>query len=176
MVKLLRLRYPKTLITGLPGIGKTTLVFKVLEQIAPEQIAGFYTSEVKFRGRRVGFELHDLGGECRLLAHTTIDSPHRVGKYGVDTKGFDEFIIRLEMRASNARLIVIDEIGKMELFSRRFRELIRHFLKTDKELLATVSLKGGGLIKEIKQKSDVHIIEVTRQNRDNMIHTILKAS
>ena len=176
MVKLLQLRYPKTLITGLPGIGKTTLVFKVLEQIAPTQIAGFYTSEVKFRGRRVGFELRDLGGERRLLAHTTIDSPHRVGKYGVDTKGFDEFILKLEMRTSNARLIVIDEIGKMELFSRRFRGLIRHVLRTDKELLAIVSLKGGGLIKEIKQRSDVHIFEVTRQNRDNLTHTILEAS
>ena len=176
MVKLLRLRYPKTLITGLPGIGKTTLVFKVVEQIAPLHIAGFYTSEVKIRGRRVGFELRDLGGECRLLAHTTIDGPHRVGKYGVDTNGFDEYILKLEMRISNARLILIDEIGKMELFSRRFRSLIQQILKTDKKLLATISSKGGGLIKEIKQRSDVHIFEVTRQNRDNLIHTILEES
>ena len=176
MVKSLRLRYPKTLITGLPGVGKTTLVRKVVELIAPIPIAGFFTSEVKVRGRRVGFELRDLGGERRLLAHTAFDGPHRVGKYGVDTKGFEEFLVSLDMRISNARLIVIDEIGKMELFSHFFKGLIRDILKTDQKLLATVSLKGGGLIKEIKQRSDVHIFEVTRQNRDDLTKTILQTS
>jgi nucleoside-triphosphatase THEP1 len=176
MVKSLRLKYPKTLITGLPGVGKTTLILKVIEQIAPMQIAGFYTSEVKIRGRRVGFELRGLEGQCRILAHTTFDGPYRVWKYGVDTKGFDEFLLRLDMCASNARLIVIDEIGKMELFSHQFRGLIRHILKTDKKLLATVSFKGGGLIEEIKQRSDVNIFEVTRQNRDDLTNTILQTS
>ena len=176
MLKSLRLRYPKTLITGLPGVGKTTLVLKVVDQIAPLQISGFYTSEVKTKGRRVGFELQSFGDESRLLAHTTIDGPHRVGKYGVDTKGFNEFLLGLDIQTSNARLIVIDEIGKMELFSRPFKDLIQNILKSDKQLLATVSLKGGGLIREIKQMPDIHMFEVTRRNRDHLPQAILKMS
>ena len=170
----MRLRYPKTLITGPPGVGKTTLVHKILNQLEPVQAAGFYTSEVISNGRRVGFELRGLGGERRILAHTSIGGPYRVGKYGVDTEGLDEFLSGLNIQASTTKLIVIDEIGKMELFSRKFRDLVRDILNSDIQMLATVAMKGGGLIRETKQRPDVHLCEVNRHNRDRLRSFILQ--
>ena len=136
----MRLRYDKTMITGKPGVGKTTLVQTIIDQMASVPMAGFYTAEIRSMGSRLGFELQGLNSGRRILAHVDIDSPYRVGKYGVDTAGFETFLETLKLLNSNIDLIVIDEIGKMELFSNHFRRLIRDVLCANKQLLATISL------------------------------------
>ena len=88
----MRLRHTKTLITGKPGVGKTTLVQKIIELMRLAKMTGFFTVEIRYMGSRLGFELQSLNGESRTLAHVEIDSQHRVGRYGVDTKGFEEFL------------------------------------------------------------------------------------
>lgn len=70
-------------------------------------------------------------------------------------------------------LIVIDEIGKMELFSKRFHTLIRNVLDTNKLLLASIALQGKGFIQEIKQRPDVHLLKVTRNNREHLVAAVL---
>jgi nucleoside-triphosphatase len=65
-------------------------------------------------------------------------------------------------------LYVIDEIGKMELLSGQFRTRIIELLAQPTNLLATVSKKGNGLLEQIKRRSDLEIIEVTRKNRDQL--------
>jgi nucleoside-triphosphatase len=164
----MRLRHHKTLITGEPGVGKTTLVQRVVERIPTAKMAGFHTAEIRAGGRRLGFELRGLNGERRTLAHMNIHSPHRVSKYGVDTAGFEAFLENLDLLDPEVELVVIDEIGKMELFSSRFQALLREVLGSRKELLATIAMKGGGLIREIKQRPDVYLLEVTRTNRDRL--------
>jgi nucleoside-triphosphatase len=62
----------------------------------------------------------------------------------------------------------VDEIGKMECFSRRFVELIARLLDGDVPFLATVAMKGGGIITEVKQRSDVELVKVHEGNRDNL--------
>ena len=115
-------------------------------------MAGFYTAEIRSKGSRLGFELRGLNGKRRTLAHVDINSKHRVGKYRVDTLGFEAFLETLELQNPNVELIVIDEIGKMELFSNRFRHLVRDALNSNKQLLATIALEGEGFIREIKQR------------------------
>lgn len=56
----------------------------------------------------------------------------------------------------------------MELLSNRFRERIAELLDQPSNLLATIGKKGDGFIDRIKRRSDVAIIEVTRENRDRM--------
>jgi nucleoside-triphosphatase THEP1 len=124
----------------------------------------------------MGFELQGLNGTRRLLAHVDFPSRHRVARYRVDTKGFDTFLKKMDLMGSDADLIVIDEIGKMELFSRRFRNLVRELLDSEKKVLATIARQGGGMIKEIKSRSDLAIFEVTSENRNQLIADILKAS
>ena len=169
----MRLRHTKTLITGKPGVGKTMLIRKIVEQIEPVPMAGFYTSEVKSRGHRSGFELRGHNGERRLLAHVDFESRHRVGKYGVDTPGFEAFLSKLDLLNPKVQLIIIDEIGKMELFSKRFRTLVIEALGANKSMLATIALKGEGFIQAVKQRSDVHLLTVTRSNRDHIFSEII---
>ena len=170
----MRLRYDKTLITGKPGVGKTTLVQKIIEQMQSVNTAGFYTAEIRSKGARLGFELHGLNGKCRTLAHVDIPSGHRVGKYRVDTGGFEEFLETLDLLNPDVDLIVIDEIGKMELFSNRFRSLVCDALNSDKQVLASVPIKGNAFIREIKQRSDIHLFEMTHGNRDRLMESILE--
>lgn len=169
----MELRHAKTLITGNPGIGKTTLVRKIVERLPADATTGFYTDELRSRGSRVGFELCGFDGERRILAHIDMKSRHRVGRYGVDTEGFEDFLAALDLLRSNATHVVIDEIGRMELFSTRFRELTRQVFDSDKHVLATIALHGKGFIQAIKQRPDVHLIEVTRDNRDALVSRIL---
>ena len=170
----MRLRHEKTLITGKPGVGKTTLVQKIIEQMRSVNMAGFYTAEIRGMGSRLGFELQGLNGGRRTLAHVGIDSQHRVGRYGVDKDGFEEFLATLDLLNPDVELIVIDEIGKMELFSYRFRSLVCDALSADKQVLATIPLKGNEFIREIKQRLDIKLLEVTHANRDRLPAAIVE--
>jgi len=174
-VNAMRLRHAKTLITGKPGVGKTTLVQKIIEGMGPVPVAGFYTAEIRCKGSRLGFELKGLNGKRRTLAHVDIHSQHRVGKYGVDTAGFEAFLETLELLNPDVELIVMDEIGKMECFSKRFRTLVSDALNSDKQVLATIPLKGYEFIQEVKKRSDVHLFEVTHGNRDRLPGAIVVA-
>lgn len=170
----MRLKHDKTLITGRPGVGKTTLVTKIVERMRLVSTAGFYTTEIRSKGARMGFELHGLNGRHRTLAYVDFRSEDRVGKYGVDRRGFEEFLEKLDLLAPDVKLIVIDEIGKMELFSERFRSLVMDVLNSEKDVLATIALEGEGFIREIKKRSDIRLIEVTQGNRELLAQEIVE--
>jgi nucleoside-triphosphatase len=170
----MQLRHAKTLISGKPGVGKTTLVQKIIKRMESINMAGFYTSEIRGTGSRLGFELQGLNGGCRTLAHVEIDSQHRVGRYGVDKDGFEKFLATLDLLNPDVELIVIDEIGKMELFSNRFRNLVCDALNADKQVLATIPLKGNDFIRGIKKRPDIHLLEVTHANRERLPEAIVK--
>lgn len=170
----MRLRHDKTLITGKPGVGKTTLVQKMIARMQNVKMAGFLTTEIRPQGSRLGFELQGLKGERRTLAHVDIPSRHRVGKYGVDTVGFETFLETLDLLNPDVELIVIDEIGKMELFSKRFRRLVLDVMNSDKQLLASIARQGAGFIREIKQKPNIHLFEVTEHNRRYLAEAMLE--
>ncbi|MFH1293136.1 MAG: nucleoside-triphosphatase [Pseudomonadota bacterium] len=169
----MRLRHAKTLITGEPGVGKTTIVQKIIDRMPLVNMAGFCTAEIQYKGLRLGFELQGLNEQHRTLAHVDIDSQHRVGKYGVDTAGFEEFLETLDLLNPNVELIVIDEIGKMELFSNRFRNLVCDALNSDKQVLASIPIKGNEFIRKIRQRVDIHLFEVTHGNRDYLPDAIM---
>jgi hypothetical protein len=98
-----------------------------------------------------------------------------IGKgYGVDRAGFDLFLGNLDLLNPEVKLIVIDEIGKMELFSSRFRTLLRQILNGKKWLLASIALHGKGLIEDIKRRPDIHLVEVNRINREDLFASILE--
>jgi nucleoside-triphosphatase len=159
------------LITGLPGVGKTTLVRKIAEGL--DGAAGFYTEEIREGGERKGFRLVTFDGYEQVLAHVGIRGPHRVSKYGVDVEGFEKFLAE-KFDVSSARFVVIDEIGKMECFSPAFREKARGILDSPTPAIFTIARKGGGFIEEVKARADVEMFEVTRSNRGEMADIILR--
>ncbi len=165
---------PRILVTGLPGVGKTTLVCAAVAALGERHPVGFYTTEIREQGVRTGFELVDLAGRRGTLAHVGLRSPHRVGRYGVDVEGLDRFLDSIPWLAPGAGLVVIDEIGKMECCSASFRALVGRILDSDACLLATIARQGSGLIAEVKQRPDVELVEVTMRNRDALVGEIVR--
>ena len=161
------------LLTGLPGVGKTTLIRKLSEELKNLHPAGLYTEEIREEGFRKGFELISLDGKRGLLYHVEIKSPYRVGKYKVDVKGFEVFLDSIAFFAPETKFIIIDEIGKMECLSLEFKRLIKEILNSEKMIIATIAFKGSGLIEEIKKRNDVRLFKITEKNRDYLLSEIL---
>jgi nucleoside-triphosphatase len=162
------------LVTGSPGTGKTTLVRGVAEAFADRSFGGFYTGESREGGTRVGFELVGFTGARGVLAHTRIGGPCRVGKYGVDVAAFEAFLGAIDLDAPDHEFAIIDEIGRMEWYSPRFRTLIGGLLDGEKPLLATIALKGPLEIEAIKERNDVLLHVITRENRDRLLPIICR--
>lgn len=163
------------LITSLPGIGKTTLVKKIAHQIQDLHPIGFYSQEMRDGGNRVGFELVGFDGRTRILAHLRVRGSFRVGKYGIDIEGFERFLSGIGIKPDIPyHLIIIDEIGRMECYSKVFRRMVDDFLNSDRLLLATISMKGDSYIDRIKRRDDVKLFQVTRENRDELIGIIVR--
>ena len=143
-------------ITGRPGSGKTTLLMKVLTKIRG---VGFYTKEIREGRRRIGFVAVTSWGEEVLLAKVGIDSPYKVGKYGVLVPQFEEKVVNpLKEMAEKESLIYIDEIGKMELFSKKFVSFLEDLLKVNKNLLITIPAKDvHTVVRKFRQSADLLI-------------------
>jgi len=156
------------LVTGNPGVGKTTLVRKLTDMLREFRPAGFYTAEIRQGGIRQGFKLVDLSGSHLVLSHVNIRSPYRVGKYGVDIAAFESYLDTGSLKVCTAGLFIIDEIGKMECYSSKFIRNVIELLDSDKRVLATIAQKGSGPIEAIKRRGDVRLIEVTLRNRDSL--------
>jgi nucleoside-triphosphatase len=154
-------------LTGNPGVGKTTLIRAVLERLEGITSAGFYTEEIRQSGQRTGFRIVTLDGHAATLASSGKKQP-TVGKYSIHIDEFEKLVLRYLDPVTRADLYVIDEIGKMELLSGQFKTRIIELLAQPTNLLATVSKKGNGLLEQIKRRSDLEIIEVTRKNRDQL--------
>jgi len=162
------------LIAGLPGVGKTTLIKNIVEALKDLHPVGFYTAEIREADIRTGFELNSLDGRRGLLSHIDIKSPYRVGKYKVDLEGFEDFLDSIPFLDPSTHLIVIDEIGKMECYSEKFKDLLKEILDSEKWMISTIALKGSGFIEHIKRRQDIELFEMTKRNRDSLLVDILK--
>jgi len=162
------------LITGYPGVGKTTLINKIIKQLSCK-IDGFYTHEMKEDGRRTGFYITDFEGNQMVMASENSKSPYRVNKYGVNIEAFEEIgIPAMERALQNADLIVIDEIGRMEMFSPEFCDMLREVFDSEKPLLASIKKIDCELTKELKKRKDVVIFEITKCNRNEILDEVIQ--
>jgi len=157
------------LLTGRPGTGKTSLIKQVIAGMG-DRAGGFYTEEIRSGGTRQGFRLVTLDGQEAILAHINIHSPHRVSKYRVDIDSLDRVgVSTLHQAAKDCQLVVIDEIGKMELFSANFREAVLNIISSGKKVLGTIMSSANPWADTIKHRSQVNLIEVTRTNHHQVL-------
>ena len=155
-------------------MGKTTVIMKVIEGFRG-RAGGFYTEEIRRGNIREGFRIKTLDGRDGILAHVNRPGPFRVGRYGVDVDAFDEIAIpSLERALERGELIIIDEIGKMELFSSRFRSLIRRILASDERILGVIHQRSDPFSQRIRQWPAVEILTVTEKNRSSLPSIILE--
>lgn len=162
----------KILLTGRPGCGKTTLIKRIINDL-PRRAGGFYTEEIRDGGTRTGFKIVTLDGEEAVLAHIDFRAtagPDRVGKYGLDLSALERIGVGAVRQAIQARqLVVIDEIGPMEIRSAIFRDAVNEALNSELPVLATIFARPLPFTNAIKSRSDVTLIEVRPDNRERLV-------
>lgn len=173
------------LLTGRPAVGKTTVVRRLAGRLSaaaaqeedparppsppPVVLAGFYTEEIRDGGKRRGFRAVALPGDRRkTIAHEDIEGRPRVAAYGVDVDAVDAVAEATLEAASDASVILIDEVGKMECCSDRFVEVTRELLEGRKPVVATVGPGGTEFMEELRRREDAELWRVTRENRDEL--------
>jgi nucleoside-triphosphatase len=162
------------LLTGLPGTGKTTIIRKAISQ-SHLRAGGFYTEEIRVAGKRQGFNIVTLDGQHAVLAHVDSPGPNRVSKYGVDIMQLDTVGVAALYRAIDGDdVVVIDEIGKMELFSLQFRKAVQAALDSEKKVLGTIMSAPSSFTDDIKRHPVVEILNVTRENRNQVLNEVLE--
>jgi len=168
---------PKVMLTGAPGVGKTTLVKNVVERIKGVSAAGFYTEEVRGKRGRSGFVLKTLKGkeiEFASAGKGKGKKGKRVGKYHVDVDAFEAPALEAIAYHPEYNFYVIDEIGPMECMSRMFCETAKMLLKNnDVAVLATVAKGGHGFIRDIKRLPGVEMIELTGEGHEKIEDDLL---
>jgi nucleoside-triphosphatase len=157
------------LLTGRPGVGKTTIIKSIAERLG-DAAGGFYTAEIREGGRRRGFKIVTLDGEEGILSHVDIKGPPRVSRYGVNLGDLEQIgVTALRRAVAEADYVVVDEIGKMELFSDRFRDAVMEAIESDKPLVGSVMRNRNRWVDALKALPSVDVIEVTRENRDQIV-------
>lgn len=148
-------------------MGKTTVIQKAIQ--GRQNVNGFFTKEIREKGKRIGFAIETVDGKTGILAHINIQSPFCVSKYRVNIKDIDEICVpSLDV---DGDLIVIDEIGKMELFSEQFKQKVMEALDTGK-VIATIMERPHPFCDTIKRRNDVKLFTVTEENRNNLIDVL----
>jgi len=144
------------------------LIEKVVQEIS-RPATGFFTQELREKGKRVGFSITTLDGKTGVLAHQSLRSKFRVGKYGVNLEDLDQIAVPSMLPSIPGQIVVIDEIGKMECFSRLFKETLLRVLSSETQVIGSIAIKGGHFIQSIKKREDVSLISITEKTRDTAL-------
>jgi nucleoside-triphosphatase len=164
----------KILITGQPGVGKTTFILNVYKKL-DLICGGFYTKEIRKMGTRVGFDIFTLDGKTAPLASVNHKSAYRVSKYGVYVENVDNVAVPAILEAvRTCDLVIIDEIGKMELFSEEFKKAVLTAFNSPKSVLASVKQVEDEFTKKLLSRPDVILFKLTFQNREQTIGEVIK--
>jgi nucleoside-triphosphatase len=163
-------RLPRILLEGRPGSGKTTIARRLADFLRERglQVSGFTTAELRERGRRVGFAVETMDGERAILAHVKIAGPPRVSRYGVDVAAFERVVLPMFGGAAEADAVVLDELGKMELFSKPFRVAVSDLFASVVPIVATLQVAPHPFADELRRRPDVEIVRVNERNRDEL--------
>ncbi len=156
----------KIFLTGEPRVGKSTLIAAVIDGVENKQ--GFITKEVRTDGVRTSFNMISSAGDKIVLCDVNSTSEVRVSRYGVNIDELNKFIANLP-DIEPGRLIYIDEVGQMELYSDSFKALVSEYLEKPNPLIGTLSsVYSDEFTEKLRKREDVEIIQVTLENRDSL--------
>ena len=164
-------------LTGEPGCGKTTAIKKICEMLTARgrKVGGIVSGEIRERGVRAGFSLEDLSThETGTLAHVSQRDGPPVGKYRVNLADIQRIAVTAIKRAiAEDDVIIVDELGPMELNSMPFILAVEMALATQKHFVGTIHKRASHyLIAAIKSNPAYQILEVTLNNRNELPNTV----
>lgn len=169
----------KILVTGPPRCGKSTLISKLIDFFSAIKtpLRGFLTPEVRKKNNRIGFDIEDIMTKKRqkLARVGNHNTNYKLGRYSIFVEDFENYILKLEnIEFHEEDLFIIDEIGKMELFSLKFQDFIKKMFSSNLSIIATVGLTIKHPIKNfILNNSNVKLFNLTRQNAQRIYQEII---
>lgn len=162
-------------ITGLPGVGKTTLVKKIAHDLGMLVINGFYKDKIVEEDVVRGYRVVSFDFKEQILAHLFIEGPNRVGEFGVNIDGFEKFVLPMIENYKMVDLFIFDEIGQMECMSSKFCSGFKNILDAKIPVIATYSHHSTFKYAELKKRKDSTILQMTVKNRDDIWKQVLLA-
>jgi len=165
-------------VTGPPSIGKTSVLLRSVNGLRNRgyAIGGMISREVREGGVRVGFEIMDFSTEERgWLAHINQPTGPKISKYRVNLTDLEAIGVSSILYAiRSADMIIVDEIGPMELFSSAFRDAVVQAAESEKPVLGTIHFGlRNSLVNSLKKREDAEIFEVTYENRETLHNLII---
>ena len=159
---------PRLLLEGHPGIGKTTVTRRLLQLLreAGVPVGGFTTGELRTGGDREGFVVEAVSGAREVLAHVDLPGPPRVGRYGVDLAALERVALPALREPGAGGVVVVDELGTMELASAAFCETVVELLGRDVAVVATVHQTRDRFTDALRRRPDIRVVRVTQATRD----------
>lgn len=166
-------------ITGLPGAGKTTALLRVIDMLKDEElkVGGMINEPIIEKRHQVGVTTKNLlTGEQEIFASVDFESKIMVGKIGVNIPVLERVGVQaIKDACEQCDLIVIDEVGKMEVESEMFSEVVKAALEVNKPMILTLHKKSRNpLLQDIRRRDDVRILEVTPTNRNLLPYKIVR--
>jgi nucleoside-triphosphatase len=159
-------------LTGLPGSGKTTAILKIADRLMGlgVRVGGMYTQEIRERGRRIGFAIKRVGGGEGILAHIDLRSGPRLGRYVVNLNDLEGVgVVAILEAMEKADVVVVDEVGPMELYSEKFGQAVEKLLTSNKHAILTVHYRSrDSLVLRVKELAGRRLITLTPENRDRV--------
>nr|WP_269845618.1 nucleoside-triphosphatase [Paenibacillus selenitireducens] len=163
------------LLTGKPRMGKTTMIKKLINDIGTDICGGFYTEEITNSDDRIGFRCVSVNGESVEIANVESPSKTRIGRYGIDIEKFENYAIKILQDAlCSKKIIVIDEIGFMQMLSTSFQKMVHEIVSDNLIVLGTVPLDSHPEIDKIKYSKEVQMISLNEFNRDVISEFLVK--
>ncbi len=165
-------------ITGLPGSGKTQTLLRIIQLLEEEGVVvgGMVTEPIFEKQRRTGFQITNwLTKEHEVFAHETMKSRVRSGRFGVNLAALEGLGIRALAEArESADVIVIDEVGKMEVESDTFTKSVVDTLDAKKSIIMTLHKKSRNpLLQDIRRRDELRLLEVTPVNKNLLAFKIV---
>jgi nucleoside-triphosphatase len=160
-------------LTGLPGSGKTTAIRTIVSRLSI-RTGGFYTEEIRKGGKREGFKMITLDGQEGILAHINIRGTPRISKYGVDLACIERLAVgSLQSAMREGALVVIDEIGPMEILSHAFQRVVMEVLESEVDILGSIVKRSMPFADVVKGLPNVALLEIQQHSRLLIVEHVL---
>lgn len=164
----------KIFVTSQPRLGKSTVIKKVVDVLGRENCYGFYTEEIMVAGKREGFKIITMDGRQGILASTGSPSALRLGRYGLNIDTLEDLCLGSILEGNDPhKVLIIDEVGPMQVWSESFRVALEKALERDNPMLGSVFLQAHPWIDTFKARDELDIVDLNLANRDGMVQELV---